>query len=116
MGGNWHRNAVPIEWSVFKDYFTTQEYANDSLLTKFKVTLSGLVQKVSIRRDVISITVHIVDGGTGWVRSHRGPIAAIDPTPSTEILHDLTDPFTVAVATKSTRAVNPSSSLTSLSR
>jgi hypothetical protein len=95
----WHRNRKALEWDEFASFFTTQEYAPDSLLTKFTVRFSGPVLVETVRRDAVAITVQMVDGGTGWIRSRRIPISGLDTTPSVQSLPaGTTDQFTVAVA------------------
>jgi hypothetical protein len=96
---DWHRKRAQIEWADFATYFTTTEYGPDSLLTKFTVTFSGPVVIDTLRRDTIAITVQMVDGGTGWVRSRRVPITALDTKPSSQDLPPgTTNQFSVAVA------------------
>ncbi|QDF37504.1 hypothetical protein FJN17_07955 [Bradyrhizobium symbiodeficiens] len=97
--GPWHRNRTPVEFNDFAAFFNAQDLDKDSLLTKFSVLFSGPVLRESVRRDVMAITVQMVDGGTGWVRSRRIPISALDTTPSNKSLPtNMTDQFTVAVA------------------
>lgn len=96
---HWHRNRQALEWDDFAGFFTTQEYGPDSLLTKFTVRFSGPVLVETVRRDAVAITVQMVDGGTGWIRSRRIPISGLDTTPSVQSLPaGTTDQFTVAVA------------------
>lgn len=94
----WHRRSDKLPWETFAGFFTSDPSPAGDLLTKFAVRFSGLVKADSIRRDTVAMTVHMADGGTGWIRSRRLPLRDPDVTPSSGTLPSgTTDQFTVTV-------------------
>ncbi|MCV9961725.1 hypothetical protein OIU34_07395 [Pararhizobium sp. BT-229] len=96
---SWHRKRSRISWQEFSDFFTSEPAGEDSLLTNFTIRFSGPVLAQTIHRDVITMSVQMADGGTGWIRSRRLPLRDLDLAPSrSDLPPGTTDQIRVAVA------------------
>ncbi|GAB3374114.1 hypothetical protein GCM10027431_26420 [Lysobacter rhizosphaerae] len=96
---SWHRSDTLVKWGEFSDFFNATPLDEKSVLTKFTVRFSGPVRAETVRTDVITITIHMRDAGTGWVRSRRIPLTVLDLTPTrTDLPAGTTDQLQVAVS------------------